>query len=123
MTGTTTASLFERLGGTEGVTRIADEVVEAHLANPIIGKRFLDTDAAALKELVRDFVSAGTGGPAEYQGRDMQSAHRGLNLNERELVAAIDDILGVLDRNGIGEDARREMLAILYSFKDEVLFQ
>ena len=120
---TQTATLFDRLGGTDGVTAIANDVVEAHLVNPDIKQRFRDTDPAALKELVRDFVSAGTGGPAEYKGRDMRSAHLGLNLNERELVAAIDDILGVLDKRGVGQDARMEMLAILYSFKDEVLFQ
>ncbi|MBC8330164.1 MAG: group 1 truncated hemoglobin [Planctomycetes bacterium] len=119
---TQTTTLFQRLGGTAGVTAIASDVVDAHLVNPLIKQRFLESDPAALKDLVRDFVSAGTGGQAQYGGRDMRAAHLGLNINERELVAAIDDILGVLDRHGVDSGSRAEMLAILYSFQDEELF-
>ena len=34
-------SLFDRLGGTEGITSIVDDVVEAHMHNPGIEARFL----------------------------------------------------------------------------------
>ena len=61
--------------------------------------------------------------PADYKGRDMVSAHKGMNLNEEHLVAAIDDVLEVLDEGGIDPLSRAEVLAILYSFKGEVLFQ
>lgn len=53
----------------------------------------------------------------------MPTAHKAMNLNERELIAATDDILGVLDSHSVDATSRSEVLAILYSLKDEVLFQ
>jgi hemoglobin len=46
-----------------------------------------------------------------------------MNVNERELIAAVDDVLLVLRNHGIGEQEQREVLAILYSLKDEVMYQ
>jgi hemoglobin len=35
-----TKTLFERLGGTPGITAIVDDVIEAHMNNPAINARF-----------------------------------------------------------------------------------
>jgi hypothetical protein len=35
-----TTTLFERLGGTTGITAIVDDVIEAHMNNPAISSRF-----------------------------------------------------------------------------------
>jgi len=125
MTQTTgTQSLFERLGGTEGCEAIASAVVDRHLVNPIIKNYFSKVeDMQKFKDNVRDFFSMGTGGPAQYQGLDMRAAHAAMNLDERDLVAAIDDVLAVLDEREIDPATRAEVLPILYTFKEEVLFQ
>jgi hemoglobin len=117
-----TKSLYERLGGATKVEAIAKDIIAAHLRNPLIKTRFeIVPDRAKLEANVRDFIGAGTGGTEQYTGKDMAAAHRGMNLNERELVAAIDDVLAVLQQHGVAEDAQREMLAILYSLKGDVL--
>lgn len=118
------ASLHERLGGREAITVVSNDVVEAHLVNPIIRTRFQKLDAAGIAQLKRhvvEFFCAGTGGPADDAGRDMVSAHRHMNINADELLAAIDDIVSVLNRHGAGERERKEVVAILYSLKDQVL--
>lgn len=118
-----TASLFERLGGAEGIRAISSDVVDRHCINPLIRQRFHASEPDTLKKLVADFFIAGSGGPDNYEGRDMRTAHQGMNLNERELVAAIDDVLAAIDARGVDPSTRNEVLAILYSFKDEILFQ
>ena len=118
---TTKTPLFERLGGAAGIDLIAADVMQAHAANPIIGKHFADTDMETAVRNVADFFNMGSGGPAQYQGKDMPGAHEGMDLDERDLVAAIDDVLGVLEAHGIDGDTRNEVLGILYSFKGEVL--
>lgn len=48
-------SLFERLGGTEGITKIANDVVDNHVANKTIATRFAESDIPALKNAAAHF--------------------------------------------------------------------
>lgn len=54
-----TASLYERLGGTEGITQIASDLVELHIANPEIAPRFSNSDPNKLKNGAATFFIAG----------------------------------------------------------------
>ena len=114
-------SLYDRLGGTEGITRIADDLVELHAKNPLIAARFENSDKAALKRTVAEFFITGSGGPEIYKGKDMVSVHKGMNINGEEFVAALDDAMAALDKNGIGEAEKQETLAILFSMRGEVM--
>ena len=44
-----------------------------------------------------------------------------MNISEAEYMAAIDDILAVLDRHEIDPQTRQEMLGIAYSLKDDIM--
>lgn len=114
-------SLYERLGGQPAIAGIIDEVFALHLDNPLIRSRFEHIDLAKVKGHAVDFFCMGSGGPQSYQGRDMHSAHQGLNISEQEFVAALDDILMALDRHGVGLAEKNEVLGILYSMKSEIL--
>ena len=46
---------------------------------------------AMTKKHLCAFLEAGSGGTAAYTGRDMRAAHRGMNINEAEYLAALDD--------------------------------
>ncbi|MFY0990621.1 group I truncated hemoglobin [Halomonas sp. C05BenzN] len=122
----TTTNLYERLGGERGIASLVDDIVESHMQNPRIQARFLpyreDPDhLEVVKGHLRDFLAAGSGGSVAYRGRSMPEAHRGMNINEAEYMAAVDDILDVLDRHGIDPQTRQEMLGIAYSLKGEIM--
>ena len=115
-------SLYERLGGRTRITGFIADVIANHLANPIVGVRFRHVrDLEALKAHAVDFFCAGSGGTETYSGRDMRVAHAGMNISEQEFVATLDDILAALDKNGVGPQERQEVLAILYSLKDDIV--
>jgi hemoglobin len=119
-------SLFDRLGGTNGITKIVDDVVEAHMNNPAIKVRFLpykdQTERMALiKKHTIDFFSAGSGGQVEYKGRDMVSTHTGMNISEAEYMHVMDDILLVLNKHGVDADSQKDVLAILWSLKGMII--
>jgi hemoglobin len=119
-------SLFERLGGSSGIRAVVDDVVALHMVNPVIQARFrpyLETPEklAATKEHLCTFLEAGSGGPAPYRGRTMLETHRGMNINEAEYMAAIDDILTALRKHNIDEQTQKDVLAIAYSLKGEIL--
>ncbi len=116
------SNLYERLGGSAGINRIVDDAINAHLVNPLIKTRFENTkDLERAKRMAKEFFAAGAGGPVGYTGKDMVQAHKGMNITEQEFLAATDDILGALQKNGIGEDVRKEVLAILYSLKGMII--
>lgn len=73
------------------------------------------------KQYVFEFISAGTGGPQVYTGRDILTAHKGMNISEQELIAVVNDIMNAMDQNNLGEAEKQEMLAIGYSLKDEII--
>ena len=111
------ASLFDRLGGQDGITRLATDIVDNHYRNPLIRTRFEQIkDRAAV-----EFLCAGSGGPQAYTGRDMLTTHKGMNISEQELVAAIDDIVTAMGKNQLDAAVQNEVVAILYSLKGDVL--
>ena len=125
---TNNSSLFERLGGSQGIAALVDDIVDAHMANPTIGMRFrpyLETPdkLEATKAHLRAFLEAGTGGSQAYTGRSMPDAHRGMNISEAEYMAVVDDIMSVMEKHGIDESARKDVLAITFALKGEILHQ
>ncbi len=114
-------SLYERLGGEAGIKAIASDAVDNHYANPKISVRFKDFDKSALKNLAFEFFAMGTGGPQQYSGRDLTTAHKGMNINEEEYFAAMDDITSSLDKHGIDDQTKSDVIGILYSLKGEII--
>jgi hemoglobin len=114
-------SLFERLGGTEGITNIASDLVDNHLANETISTRFAGGDVPALKNAAATFMISGTGGPIVYKGKDMLAAHKGMNISATEFMAVLDDALVALEKNNIGQREQEEVLYVLYSMRSQVV--
>ena len=116
-----TNSLYERLGGTEGITQIASDLVDIHVANPRIAPRYANSDIAAVKNGAATFFISGTGGPNVYEGKDMLATHKGMNIDAEEFIAVLDDALEALQKNNVGQREQEEVLFILYSMKAEIV--
>ena len=114
-------TLYERLGGEARVRKIVNDILDRNLSNPDIGHHFQKVDMNRLKQLVFEFFSMGTGGPHQYTGRDMRTAHMNLNITERDFLLANDDTLNALEENGVGEVEQNEVIAILSSMKNDVV--
>jgi hemoglobin len=119
-------SMYERLGRTEGIRALVETIAQAHLANPIIAKRFepLAQDPAKLGPALQhlcDFLESAAGGPAKYTGRSMIDAHKGMNISGEEYLAAMDDIMGALTARGIDEATKNDALAMLYQLKPTIM--
>lgn len=119
-------SLFDRLGGRDGLTNIVDDVVENHMNNPAINSRFHPfrenpERLAIVKQHTIDFFSAGSGGPASYTGKDMPAAHKGMNISPAEYMHVVDDIFMALDKHSIDEETKKDVLSILWSLKGMII--
>jgi hemoglobin len=119
-------TLYQRLGGSSGINALVADIVALHMENPVIRARFrpyLETPEKLeiTKKHLCAFLEAGSGGTAKYTGRTMPDTHRGMNINEAEYMATIDDILSALRKHGIDEQTQKDVLAIAYSLKGEIL--
>jgi hemoglobin len=61
------------------------------------------------------------GGPDVYEGKNMLDTHKGMNIDEAEFMAVLDDILDALDKNHIGQREQGEVLFALYSLRREIM--
>lgn len=119
-------SLFDRLGGRNGISKIVDDTVENHMNNTNVNARFLPfkdkpEQLAIIKNHTVDFFQAGSGGPNIYTGKDMVTAHTGMNISPAEYMHVVDDIFMALDKNAIDEDTKKDVLSILWSFKGMII--
>jgi len=121
MSSVAEASLYERLGGAESIAAIVEDIWTNHTSNPAIKQRYVKSDPENVKRLVREMFCAGTGGSETYTGKDMVTAHTGMNINDEEFVAVIDDVLDAMTNNNVGQRERDEVLCILYSMKNEIV--
>ena len=119
-------SLFQRLGGSPGIATLVEDIVGMHMENPVIGARFrpyleMPEKLSAAKKHLCAFLEAGSGGQAQYTGRTMRDAHRGMNISKAEYIAALDDILAVLRKHAIDDQTQKDVLAIAYSLKSDIM--
>ena len=97
------------------------DLVDAHIVNPIIAPRFRAIDQTVAKQHAFEFFCMESGGSEPYTGRDLREVHTGMNLSEQEYLAAVDDLMVVMEKNNIGEQERKDVLFIFFSLKGEVL--
>ena len=84
-------------------------------------KRFAGSDADSMKKKAADFFSSGSGGPQVYDGKDMLSAHKHMNISDNEYMAAVDDLMAALSNSGVGDAEKAEVLYIFYTLRPEVV--
>ena len=114
-------SLYERLGGSDKITKIASDLVDNHLANSAVSPRYADSDVSAVKNGAATFFIAGTGGPDVYKGKDMLATHKGMNISAIEFNAVLDDVLLAMDKNEVGQREQEEVLFILYGMRSDIV--
>lgn len=115
------ASLYDRLGGGDKLKNITADIWSNHNSNPKIKNRYVKSDGDKVKQLVWEFFCAGIGGPQEYTGQDMLTAHTGMNISDTEFNAVCDDVLAALNKNNVGQKEKDEVLCILYSMKNDIV--
>jgi len=115
-------SLYERLGGYKGIEAIVDDIVELHMSNPTVKARFLPLKDnpqhfAEVRQHLINFLASGSGGSEQYTGKDMTTAHKGMNISQGEYMSAVDDIMKALDKHNMDEQTKKDVLFIAYSLK------
>ena len=126
--GAAELSLYERLGGTYGISGAVDilvdrlfanvavnanEAVHAHHGNP--------ANAPGYKFLVTAWSIEAAGGPKCYPGLDMVKAHDHLNIDTAGFEAVFTEIAATLSFLNVPAGEHAEFMALIESYRPAVI--
>lgn len=114
-------TLFDRMGGKPALSRIATHIVDAAIADPVIGAYFKDANVPRLKGLLTAHFCQVTGGGCSYPGRNMQESHAGLNIDDRAFNRLVEILQSAMDAEGIPFSTQNEFLALLAPMHPDVV--
>jgi len=115
--------LFERLGKRPKIKVLAQKLLAAHSKNEKIGHMFTHVKKDLFVKNVTDFLVMGTGGKANYKGKDMVAAHKHLKISNADFLAAGGDVQSVMKEMKSGENEIQEVVCSLASFIPVVVVQ
>ena len=116
-------SLYQRLGGKEAIAAVVDDFIGNVAADARINKRFANANIPRLKMLLVEQICAASGGPCTYTGRDMTTAHTGMNIQSAEFDALVEDLVKSLDKFKVPDKEKGELLGILGPMKPDIVGQ
>ena len=114
-------SLYERLGGVDGITAAIRAVEDRSVKDDRISQKFAKTNQDRLTTELVDKLCDITGGPCTYTGRDMREAHANMGLTNGEFDAFMEDLGAVLDGFKIGKTEQEEVLSLLWRMRTEIV--
>ena len=117
-------SLYDRLGGKDGIAKIVDSLVKNVTADGDLKKAFAKTTGAradAFKKNLEDLLCESSGGPCKYAGKDMKTAHKGMRIDDKQWDAFVKDLTAALDENQVGDNEKNELFALLAPMHDDIV--
>lgn len=136
-------ALFDRLGGEKGLTAIVEDFMPRVLQDPRVnwqragvkrgGFSFKrgqsvawtanDESVALLKKHFVQFLALATGGPSQYEGKQMKPTHAAMHIANPEFDAALGDLKASLDKLQVPNKEQKELLSIIESTRPEIVTQ
>ncbi len=135
-------ALFDRLGAEAGLTNIVADFLPRALKDPrvnwqrkpgntsgffqrkpsVVWDSTTENIARLQKHLVQ-FLALATGGPAQYNGKEITSTHAGMRITNPEFDAVIGDLKASLDKLQVPNKEQKELLAIIESTRPQIVTQ
>ncbi|HVK84875.1 MAG TPA: group 1 truncated hemoglobin [Kofleriaceae bacterium] len=122
--GDTTATakpLYDRLGGKEGITAVVKDLIANVGADARINTMFANSDLAALETKLIDQICEASGGPCKYTGKTMKETHAGMGVTEAHFNALVEDLVKSLDKIGVKDPEKSELLGALGGMKGDIV--
>jgi hemoglobin len=118
------ASLYEQLGGAAAIDAAVDIFYRKILSDDRVSRFFESTDMERQAAKQKAFLTMVFGGPSNYTGRDMKTAHAKLipmGLNDSHVDAVIENLGETLKELGVGDAQIAEVAKIANSVRGAVL--
>ena len=116
--------LYERLGGYDGITTFANDLLPRLQADGQLGRFWQnrgDDGIAREKRLLIDFISSSAGGPVYYTGRDMKLSHKGMKISESDWSVFLQHAGATMQALQVPQQECDEIAAFVSSLKKDIV--
>ena len=117
-------TLYTRLGGYDAIAAVADNLLPRLTADALLGRFWAHRGEDGVRrerQLLIDFLCNVAGGPVYYTGRNLETSHRGMRINENDWSAFLGHLHAALEQLAVPERERAEVVAFIESTKDEIV--
>ncbi len=119
-----TQSLYDQIGGAPAVEAAVDLFYRKVLTDESISHFFDDTDMDEQRAKQKAFLTMVLGGPHEYTGKDLRTAHTPLvekGLEDTHFDAFAGHLQATLEELGVSAALIAEVMTVAASTRDDVL--
>ena len=117
-------SLYERLGGYDGITGFVNNLLPRLKLDSQLGRFWAnrgDDGIEREKQLLIDYICSNAGGPVYYTGRDMKLTHVGMNITESDWLVFFEHAGATMQALEIPETECNDVVAFVSSLKGDIL--
>ena len=117
-------SLFDRLGGYDGISTFANDLLPRLQSDPQLGRFWEnrgDDGIEREKQLLIDYLCANAGGPMYYTGRDMKTSHKGMKIGEDDWTSFLQHAGATLESLQIPKQECDDVVAFVLSLKEDLV--
>lgn len=114
-------TLFEELGGHQGIDRMVDGFILEIANDPRVLPRFEDSNVERFREKITEHFCMIADGPCEYTGDSMVLVHAGMDISSPEFNAIVEDLMAAMEQADIPLATQNRLLARLARLRPEII--
>jgi hemoglobin len=119
-------SLYERLGGQPAIEAVASGLVDRILADKRVNMWFAHAASSPentkkYKATLSAFICKSVGGPCNYTGLDMVTAHKGRGVTSEAFNAVAENLSAQLDQLKVPAREKNEVMTLVGSLKPSIV--
>jgi hemoglobin len=114
-------TIYDSIGGAPAVAAAVDDFYVRVLDDPQLAPFFADVDLARLKAHQRSFIAAAIGGSELYAGRNMATAHAGLDISDEDFDAVVGHLVDTLVGLGVPAETIGQIGAALAPLRRDIV--
>jgi hemoglobin len=114
-------SLYDRLGQDVGIRTAVDDFYQRVLDDPQLKPYFDGVDMNRLRGHQTKLLVQVTGGPVQYDGRDLADAHRGLGITPEDFDRVVAHLVATLTDLGVTPEDIAEVGSALVAHREEIV--
>jgi hemoglobin len=113
--------LYQSLGQKPGLVALMDDFMVRLLADPRMQPFFKDTNQTQFKSQLVDQLCQVAGGPCQYKGPDMKTAHGEMDITKSHFNALVEVLQQSMNARNIPFSVQNKLLAQLAPMHRDVI--